>query len=59
MRSHPGTWDGSSAPDQDRWGESWGIGAIPTIGYRKDKVGFDLAFLKESGLLFLAGYSFD
>ena len=42
-----------------RWGESWGIGAIPTIGYQKDRFGFDLAFLKESGLLFLAGYHFD
>jgi len=42
-----------------RWGESWGIGAIPTIGMRRDRFGFDLAFLKESGLLFLGGYYFD
>lgn len=42
-----------------RWGDSWGIGAIPTIGYKKDRLGFDLAFLKASGVLFLAGYSFD
>lgn len=41
-----------------RWGDSWGLGVIPTIGYKKDRFGFDFAFLKASGLLFLMGYHF-
>ncbi len=42
-----------------RWGDSWGLGAIPTIGYKSERFGMDVAFLKASGVLFLAGYSFD
>lgn len=42
-----------------RWGDSWGLGAIPTIGYKNDRFGFDVAFLKASGVLFLGGFSFD
>lgn len=41
-----------------RWGDSWGLGAIPTVGYKKDRFGFDFAFLKASGLMFLMGYHF-
>jgi hypothetical protein len=39
-----------------RWGNSWGFGIIPGAGYQSGKVGFDVAFLGESGLLFLFGY---
>lgn len=42
-----------------RWGDSWGIGVIPTIGYRKGRVGYDVAFLKASAALFLVGWHFD
>lgn len=42
-----------------RWGDSWGLGGIPTIGYQNDRFGADLAFLKESGVLFLAGFRFE
>ncbi len=42
-----------------RWGDSWGIGAIPTLGYRKDRIGFDIAFLKASAAMFLVGYHFE
>jgi len=42
-----------------RWNDSWGIGVIPTIGYRKERFGVDLAFLKASAALFLIGYRFD
>lgn len=41
-----------------RWGDSWGIGFVPAIGYQRHRVGFDLAVLGESGLLFLVGYEF-
>jgi hypothetical protein len=41
-----------------RWGDSWGLGAVPTIGYQGDRVGFDVAVLSASGLLFLVGYEF-
>ena len=42
-----------------RWGDSWGVGVIPTLGYRKDRLGFDIAFLKASAALFLVGYHFE
>lgn len=42
-----------------RWGDSWGLGIIPTLGYRKDRIGFDVAFLKASAAMFLVGYHFD
>ena len=42
-----------------RWGDSWGIGVIPTLGYRKGRVGYDIAFLKASAALFLVGWHFD
>jgi len=41
-----------------RWGDSWGIGVVPTVGYQRDAVGFDIAVLSASGLLFLVGYEF-
>jgi hypothetical protein len=41
-----------------RWGDAWGAGVVPSIGYRKDRWGVDVALLKESGLLFLAGWHF-
>jgi hypothetical protein len=41
-----------------RWGEASGIGVVPTIGYQKGRVGFDLGILSASGLLFLVGYKF-
>ena len=41
-----------------RWGDSWGIGVVPTVGYKKDRLGFDFALLKASGLMFLLGYHF-
>lgn len=41
-----------------RWGSSWGIGAVPTIGYQRKRVGFDLALLSDSGILFLLGCEF-
>ena len=42
-----------------RWGKSWGMGAIPTIGYTRGRFGFDVAFLKASAAMFLVGYHFD
>jgi len=42
-----------------RWGDSWGIGIIPSIGYRKERFGVDIAFLKASAALFLVGYRFE
>jgi len=41
-----------------RWGDSWGLGAVPVIGYQGKRVGFDIAVLSASGLLFLVGYEF-
>ena len=41
-----------------RWEERWGLGVVPSIGYQEDRVGFDVAFLKESAVLFLFGYQF-
>jgi hypothetical protein len=41
-----------------RWGESWGAAILAAIGYQKDRVGYDVVILKESGLLFLLGYQF-
>jgi hypothetical protein len=40
------------------WGDAWGLGAVPTIGYQADRVGFDFAILSASGMLFLIGYEF-
>jgi hypothetical protein len=40
------------------WGDAWGFGAVPTIGYQENRVGFDLALLGDSGILFLLGYKF-
>ena len=40
------------------WGDAWGIGAVPAIGYQKNRMGFDLAILGNSGILFLMGYEF-
>ena len=42
-----------------RWGDSWGLGIIPGIGYQWDALGVDVAVLSASGLLFLVGYEFD
>ena len=41
-----------------RWGDSWGIGIVPTIGYQWDALGVDIGVLSASGLLFLVGYEF-
>lgn len=41
-----------------RWGDSWGLGVVPGIGYKKDRVGYDVALLGVAGLLFLVGYEF-
>lgn len=41
-----------------RWSESWGLGFVPTIGLRRERFGFDVALLQDSGLLFLGGYRF-
>lgn len=41
-----------------RWEERWGLGVVPSIGYQKGRVGVDVAFLKESAVLFLLGYQF-
>lgn len=38
-----------------RWGGSWGLGFVPAIGYHKGRVGYDVALLGVSGLLFLVG----
>ncbi len=42
-----------------RWGDSWGLGIVPSIGYQWDAVGVDIGVLSASGLLFLVGYKFD
>jgi len=41
-----------------RWGDSWGIGIVPAVGYKRNGVGVDVAILGESGLLLLIGYEF-
>jgi hypothetical protein len=41
-----------------RWGDSWGIGAVPTMGYQWKRLGLDLALLGNSGILFLVGNEF-
>jgi hypothetical protein len=41
-----------------RWGNSWGFGVVPIIGYKSNRVGVDLALLSDSGLLLLVGYEF-
>ena len=41
-----------------RWGDSWGLAVVPTIGYQKGRLGGDSAILSASGLLFLVGYEF-
>lgn len=42
-----------------RWGDAWGLAIVPSVGYQRDRWGFDVAILSASGLLFLAGYEFD
>jgi len=41
-----------------RWGDSWGFGLVPIVGYKSDRVGVDLALLSDAGLLLLVGYEF-
>lgn len=41
-----------------RWGDGWGIGVVPGIGYQRDALGVDLALLSASGVLLLVGYEF-
>ncbi len=41
-----------------RWGDSWGLGFVPSIGYQKGRVGYDVAILGVAGLLFAVGYEF-
>lgn len=40
------------------WGDGWAIALVPTIGYQKGSVGWDVALLSNSGLLFLVGFEF-
>ncbi|MBT8108703.1 MAG: hypothetical protein KJP17_10735 [Gammaproteobacteria bacterium] len=40
------------------WGDAWGIAAVPTIGFQKDRAGIDLGLLGTSGLILLLGYEF-
>lgn len=57
-----GVAHGYSDENQDvspiRWGDSWILGIVPTLGYQGGRFGADLALLGDSGLLFLLGYSF-
>jgi hypothetical protein len=41
-----------------RWGDSWGVAIVPTVGYQWRNLGGDIAILSASGLLFLVGYEF-
>ena len=41
-----------------RWGDAFGIGVVPTIGYQSDRLGVDLGVLSASGLMLLVGYQF-
>jgi hypothetical protein len=38
-----------------RWGGSWGLGMIPSIEYKKGKVGYEVSVLGVGGLLFSIG----
>ena len=40
------------------WGDGWGIGVVPTVGYQINSFGFDVGLLSASGVLFLVGYNF-
>jgi len=40
------------------WGDGWAIAVVPTIGYQKNRVGWDIALLSNSALLFLVGVEF-
>jgi len=40
------------------WGDGWAFAIVPTIGYQKDRLGWDVALLSNSGLLFLVGVDF-
>lgn len=40
------------------WGDGWAFAIVPSIGYQKAAVGWDVALLSNSGLLFLVGYEF-
>ncbi|MEE4160998.1 MAG: hypothetical protein V2I25_00730 [Woeseiaceae bacterium] len=40
------------------WGDGWAFAIVPTIGYQKDRLGWDVALLSNSGLLFLVGADF-
>ena len=41
-----------------RWGDAWGVGLVPTIGYQRDRLGVDLGLLSASGLMLLVGFTF-
>jgi len=57
-----GVFHGYEGENQDvtpiYWGDAWGIGAVPTFGYQKNRLGFDLGLLGNSGVVFLVGYEF-
>lgn len=38
-----------------RFGSGCGLGVIPTIGYKKNRIGFDVGLFGKSGLVFLIG----
>ena len=40
------------------WGDGWGFGVVPSVGYQIGSFGFDVAVLSASGMLFLVGYNF-
>ena len=41
-----------------RWGGRWGLGVVPAVGYQHGDLGFDVALLSSSGLLFIVGHQF-
>ena len=41
-----------------RWGSSFGLAVVPTVGYQVGALGFDIGVLGDSGLVFLVGYQF-
>lgn len=40
------------------WGDGWAFALVPAIGYQKGTLGWDVALLSNSGLLFLVGVEF-
>ena len=38
-----------------RWGGSWGLGVVPSLGHKKDKTNYEVSVLGAGGLLFSIG----